>query len=148
MTASFLIGVKENFMGREIPYQIVKYNTNNKYKLTLIQSKRESVFFLRSKTGSNILLPHEIDDKGLNVSKNFFPLLNLQDRNVYLTLTSSANDILGNSLFQSTKRNKYIYDDLLYSLICEERKKILKALISLLILLRIILVLLLVDLVS
>ena len=58
MTASFLIGVKENFMGREIPYQIVKYNTNNKYKLTLIQSKRESVFFLRSKTGSNILLPH------------------------------------------------------------------------------------------
>lgn len=123
MTASFLIGVKENFMGREIPYQIVKYNTNNKYKLTLIQSKRESVFFLRSKTGSNILLPHEIDDKGLNVSKNFFPLLNLQDRNVYLTLTSSANDILGNSLFQSTKRNKYIYDDLLYSLICEERKK-------------------------
>ena len=123
MTASFLIGVKENFIGKEIPYQIVKYKSNNKYKISLLPCEKESVFFLRAKLGSKVLTPHEIDDKGLNVSKTFFPLLNLQDRNVYLTLTSSAYDILGEDIFQRKKQNKYIYNDLLYSLVYEEEKK-------------------------
>lgn len=117
MISSFLICEKENFKKQHVPYTIVKdgTRTNNKFKVRLLPTYTEKIFFLRKHNQKKYFLPCEIDDKNINVSRNFFPLLRIKGSETYLTLAARAKDIFGKSIFE-TPRDKLFFNDLLYKL--------------------------------
>lgn len=119
MTASFLICRKRNFSERNIKYKIIERPSNKstcKYQLQLIPNNQENVFFLRKTLSPKYFIPCEVDDRGINVSQRFFPLLKIDNPNVYLTLASNTKQVCGTSIVSKPKRNAIIYNDLLYQL--------------------------------
>lgn len=119
MISSFLVCEKSNFKKNQVKYKIINASNENKnkykYKICLLPAHEEKIFFLRKPTNSKYLSPCEMDDKGISVSRLFFPLLRIKNPDVYLTLASNAKDIFDNSIF-STQRNKLFYNDLLYKM--------------------------------
>ncbi len=126
MTASFLICQKENFAAYNVDYKVVEYKPQSqttqkcKYCISLIPNNLENVFFLRNMNNNFVKTPCELDDKGLSVSKRFFPLLKIDNEKNYNILASNAKHIVGESLFLRNNKSPLVLNDVLYQLAAKD----------------------------